>query len=1088
MQRRITILNIVCILLILLFYSTTSDLFAQSRSRIIGTVKDSQTKETLIGVSVVVKTTYLGASTDINGKFFIVNVPVGTFDLQVSMIGYKTQQLKNIMVSADRVTTLEISLDPTTLQGEEVVITAKKDELHKEVSNTQMVVTSDQLKETSGIRQINAFLEKLPGVSTENGFLTIRGGSSDQTGAMVNGFSYNNAAVGNAETSVPLSAIDQVSLLSGGYNAEYGNFRSGLINITTKSGSKEKYQGTFSLSKDQNHLRRFGDSFFSPYNSYLSQYLNPNIAFDPSATFNGWQNAAATYNKTHATAPATPMDMFLLAHWMFTAVPDYAALDRLPDDLKQKIGYQQVSDEQKRLFADHARVETGADFNFDGGFGGPIPFIGKALGDATFYLSNTSMEQHYIMPVTLESQKSYTTLGTIKSMPLENLSFTYNILWKRQLGVSPVRPAFGDAPDASNAGGFMPVNNIKYIYQAYESSTPTPDRAYWYDQPFYPLLDQTTLMNGISINHVLSPRTFWQFTLSYLTIKDHTPTGDNRDTSFVTAFGPFMVNEMPYGKLQFATSNTVQGYKWAANDNVFGTQQRFRSKEGDLYDNSLVQQLAAKLEVASQVDDHNYVKGGVEYNYIHLKHDYWEKWNNNSYNTYEFNYDRTPSQTGFYLQDQITFGEIVANIGLRGDYYYSGGGKWPSNDSLYSAQFIAPIKALNNDSLYTLLASGTSGIWKQWNEWDALHPGFLQPIKNYFTLSPRIGVSFPITVNSKFYFNYGHFRSNPPYYTMYQLRYRYTKNGIYNMTDPNLEPPKTVQYELGMAYNFYDNYILTVSGYYKDVTGEPGSITYINKSGQLNYKKQASIQFEDVQGLELNLTKNDNSWINGWVNFNYMLKKSGSLGLNQIQEGQVEFLDNNFNHPSNRALPLPTVNANITFKTPTNFGPEFLGTNILGGWNISVFASYKAGSYFDPSDWNPLNLKYVSELLEWPDYYMVDLKVSKSFEIAGLHASVFFDVSNILNIKVNQMSSGYPFAGSIPGADFNNYMSSLHLLMYDSPLYDQLRTQFPGSYIAGNDKAGDLKSDSKPYINNPDNDFFLFGKPIDIWFGFRVDF
>ena len=144
------------------------------------------------------------------------------------------------------------------IQGQEIIVTAQKDELHKEVSNTQMVVSSEQLKDASGVRQINAFLQKMPGISETNGFLTIRGGSSDQTGAMINGLSYNNAAVGNAETSIPMSAIDQVSLLSGGYNAEYGNFRSGLINITTKSGSKEGYKGTFSLQRNNTHMKRFG--------------------------------------------------------------------------------------------------------------------------------------------------------------------------------------------------------------------------------------------------------------------------------------------------------------------------------------------------------------------------------------------------------------------------------------------------------------------------------------------------------------------------------------------------------------------------------------------------------------------------------------------------------------------------------------------------------------------------------------------------------------------------------------------------------------------------------------------------------------
>ncbi len=86
------------------------------------------------------------------------------------------------------------------------------------------------------------------------------------------------------------------------------------------------------------------------------------------------------------------------------------------------------------------------------------------------------------------------------------------------------------------------------------------------------------------------------------------------------------------------------------------------------------------------------------------------------------------------------------------------------------------------------------------------------------------------------------------------------------------------------------------------------------------------------------------------------------------------------------------------------------------------------------------------------------------------------------------MSDGYSFAGGIGGQDFDNYMASLHLPMYNSPLYDALRTQFPGLYVAGNDKVGDLQSSSKPYINNPDNDFFIFGQPRDIWFGIRVDF
>ncbi len=1101
MHRKNYLLKMFGILIMLLFFSTSGILNAQVKSRMMGLVKDAQTGEALLGANVILKGTTLGAASDLDGKFIIINVPVGTFTVQVSMVGYATQIIPDVVVSADRVTNLTIELQSSVIQGQEVVVTAQKDELHKEVSNTQMVVSSEQLKDASGVRQINAFLQKMPGISESNGFLTIRGGSSDQTGAMVNGLSYNNAAVGNAETSIPMSAIDQVSLLSGGYNAEYGNFRSGLINITTKSGSKDGYHGTFSLQRNNTHMKRFGDSFYDPHNDALNAYLDPNIAFegpstvwanDPymqaqhpqSASFQGWIKMAENFNigKT-PDKQASPMDLFLLANWMHMTEPDYAGLAKLPDELKQKIGYYEVSEQQKAAFASHKMKEENYDWNFDGGFGGPVPLIGKALGDATFYVSNNSSEQYYVMPLTLSSQKTYTTLGTLKATPFEGTTFTYNVLWKRQIGLSPVRPAFGDAPDAANAGGFMPINNIKQMYRASEGSS--GPGYYWYDQAFYPILEQTTLMNGISINHVLSKRTFMELTLSYLNIRDNTPVGDNRDSTVITNFGPFYVTEMPYGKLQFASSNTVNGYKYPGYDALPGVPRRFRSKEGDLYDRTQVRQFAAKLELASQLDDNNYVKGGIEYNYIDLNHIFWEKWNQSGpYNVYEFNYHRWPSQTGFYLQDQITYNQVVANIGLRADYYYGGGGKWPSDP--YSKAYL-PIDTVGT-WLFDYLASGKSYIWDVWNQYDKDHPGFLQPVKNYWTLSPRIGVSFPVTTNSKFYFNYGHFRSNPPYYTMYQFRYRYTKNGVYDMSNPNLEPPRTIQYELGIAYNFYDSYILTVSGYSKDVTGQAGDVTYTDASGSLSYTGQLNNQYQDIQGLEVNLAKNDNSWISGWINFEYMLKKTGYTGLKTIREISVDVEQDQYQGQESKALPIPSINTNITFRTPQNLGPEFFGEYPLGGWAISLFATWRQGSYISQNDWNPLGLQHIGDLPRWPNYYMVDLKLTKSVKIAGITTSFYLDVNNLFNIKVSQLNTDYPYTEGIGGADFNSYMASLHLPMYNSKAYDKLREQNPGLYIAGNDKIGDLRSDDKPYINDPNNSFWLFSQPRDIWFGMRVEF
>ena len=1075
---------VLTVLMSLLVLSTRVD--AQTRSRITGTVWDADSGEPLAAANVVIENTSLGAAADLKGRFIIINVPIGRYRLKASMMGYETQVKTNVMVSADRITQVDFELGPAVVQGQEVVIVADRDELHKEVSNTQLVVSDVQLQDATGIREINSFLTKLPGVTESNGYLSIRGGSADQTGMMVNGLSYSNAAVGNAETSIPLSAIEQVSLMSGGYNAEYGNFRSGLINVTTKSGSKTEYEGTFSYSRDQSHTRRFGPSFYDSHGPALRPYLDPEVAFigteeawadDPymkeqHISFYGWDQAAQIYNiGKEPEDHATPLDYYLLSAWMHMAEPDYDGLSEL--------GYT-VSEDQKKLFADHAMPDKGADWNFDGGFGGPVPLIGKKMGNATFYISNNSRERHYIMPVTKNSEKSYTTLATVKAQPLNSLTLTFNGLWKEQQGMSPIRPAWGDFPDASRQGGFMPLDNVRYIHRNPE---------YWYDQPFFPPLNQVTKMGGLTVNHVLNPSTFWELSLSALRIQNDSPVGNNRDNTVLTHFGPFPVSEMPYGKLQYG-SNELEGFEFPSYDALPGVPRRFRRKEGDLYDNTKTSQYRAKFEIASQMGLHHYLKGGFEYNYIDLNHKLWQKWNENYYNVYEFNYHRTPSQTGFFIQDQISYPQIVANLGLRFDYYYGGGGRWPTGDA-FADEVFTPQNFAEDTVLFNYLEQGKSYIWDIWEAYDRENPGFLKPIKNHFTVSPRIGISFPITEDSKFYFNYGHFRSNPPYYTMYLYRYRYTKNGLYDMSNPNLDPPRTISYELGTAYNFYQNYVLRLSGYSKDVTGEHGEVTYQNAAGNLNYDAWASNEYEDIQGFEINIAKNDNSWLTGWINFNYMLKKSGLSGrqiitdvtINNDQEGL-------YAGQESRSLPTPELNANITFRTPPKWGPGLFGSYLFGNWNLTLFAEWESGDYFT---WNPLNELHVNDNKRWPDFYMVDLKLTKSFDIAGLQTTFFVDVSNLFNFKVNQMHRGYAFE-YVGGTsleerpDFFKYMASLQLPEYDSPEYDILRESYPGYFVPGDDRIGDLRSANKAYINDPNNVYWFYGRPRDIWFGIRISF
>jgi hypothetical protein len=159
---------------------------------------------------------------------------------------------------------------------------------------------------------------------------------------------------------------------------------------------------------------------------------------------------------------------------------------------------------------------------------------------------------------------------------------------------------------------------------------------------------------------------------------------------------------------------------------------------------------------------------------------------------------------------------------------------------------------------------------------------------------------------------------------------------------------------------------------------------------------------------------------------------------------------------------------------------------------MTLFFEWKAGRYFT---FNPLGKTRLSNNLQWPDYYMADMRLSKSFKLFGFNATFFLDVSNLFNFKVNLLNRGYAFrrqsidSGNFLGwEDTKNYLASLRLPMYNSSEFDALRAQYPGYYIAGDDKVGELRSNEKLYINDPDYSYFIFGQPRDIWFGMRIDF
>ncbi len=289
-----------------------------------------------------------------------------------------------------------------------------------------------------------------------------------------------------------------------------------------------------------------------------------------------------------------------------------------------------------------------------------------------------------------------------------------------------------------------------------------------------------------------------------------------------------------------------------------------------------------------------------------------------------------------------------------------------------------------------------------------------------------------------------------------------------------MPPIKTIQYELGVDYNLLDEYLIHVAGYYKDVSGLPRSITIQDNSGLLDYPFRTDDRYADVEGVELTITKSVGDWLTGWVDFKYNFQSSGNTGRRLISENPStnEAESAFYNNDPSRPHPVPSINANISLRTPDNWG--YYG----GGWNFSFLPQWRLGNIFD---YNPRGLSGVLNEFRWPDYWMMNMKISKTFDIPLTKMTVYVNINNLFNTKV--FLHNYAFSS---GTDLDNYMKSLHLPQYSEHYYDAIRTAT--DYQPGNDKVGDLRSSGKSYINDPDNDVFTYGDPRDIWFGIRFDF
>lgn len=238
---RLTLLRFYVLILCLVL---SGNVFASS-GKITGKIEDKDTGEPLPFVNVVVDGTSMGAATDLNGIFTILNVPPGVYNVTASLIGYQKSTFKEVRVNVDFTTRLDFQLSSGSIDLPAVVVQGERNPLiRQDLTNPTVAITSETIGELP-VNQIADIIKLQAGVAVGNdGALHFRGGYANEVSYTINGVSVNDPYGNSKSIGIATNAVQEVSVSTGTFSAEYGNALSGVVNYVTKEGG-EKY--TFSL-------------------------------------------------------------------------------------------------------------------------------------------------------------------------------------------------------------------------------------------------------------------------------------------------------------------------------------------------------------------------------------------------------------------------------------------------------------------------------------------------------------------------------------------------------------------------------------------------------------------------------------------------------------------------------------------------------------------------------------------------------------------------------------------------------------------------------------------------------------------------
>jgi len=708
-------------------------MFAGTTGKISGKVVD-ENNQPLIGCNIVVKGTSLGAATNIKGEYFILNIPPGKYDLTASMIGYGTVTVEGTLVMVDLTAKTNFFLKPETIEGDVITVTAEKPTVRLDQTSMSAVVSSDDI-ENLPVTDVGDVIELQAGIVRDpNGGFHVRGGRSSEVSFWVDGVATTDSYDGSSGLEIENAGIQEVQVISGTFNAEYGQAMSGIVNVVTKDGGLN-YQGNldfFSGGYHTNHSNLY--SISSPFSSWQSftdfngdgnwDYgeilydLNGNNTWDEGEIY--WdRNGNQSWDGDEGTEPLNNdlgYDGYLGDYYDYngdgkTTQPSPGEGNGRKDwgehqfNLDNK-GYTEYLNVFKNIFQQS---------NISGSLSGPIPLSNKKL---TFY----STFRYYHSAGRYYGRKLFSPTGVFSDESIVPLS-----------------------PFSKLSGQFKLTYNVKSGMKASYTGYLT-EKAYKNYDSYYKYNPDGILNNFesdqshmLALTHSISQNTFYEFKFLNFSSGYHQSLYEKSDVPYSTSilteedmqqmniedsiqirtgydvfstiprYGVQDLGEDRYQITDFADqTGYIAGDQFITPAWSFGTG---GTQNGRFSRNTSFKQF--NLTVSSQINNTHFIKSGI----LYKQYDMWAddkflnyktvgEWSltqngdtlgynplagarvtpfiptiNPTY-TSEHDYFRVnPKELSFYLQDKIELDELIINAGLRFDFF-DPDWKVPENEKL----------------------------------------------------------------------------------------------------------------------------------------------------------------------------------------------------------------------------------------------------------------------------------------------------------------------------------------------------------------------------------------------------------------------